>query len=73
MLTDIIKTVFTRLNKEKIPATPDMYRKLFCEEAKKLGIYTDDCNSINMLQESLSYKNRTKMKKLNINLMMTAG
>ena len=69
MLTDIIKTVFTRLNKEHIPATPNMYRKLFCEEARKLGIYTEDCNSINMLEETLSYKNRAKMKKLNIESM----
>ncbi len=69
MLTDIIKTTFNRLNKDGIPATPDMYRKYFCEEARKLGLYTTECNSINSLQDSLSYKNRVKLKKLNIDSM----
>lgn len=71
MLTDIIKTVFMRLNNEQVPATPDMYRKFFCEEAKKLGLYSTECNSINTLQDSLSYSNRMKLKKLNINDMDT--
>ena len=43
LLNDIIKTVFLRLNAQKIPVTPNMYKKYFCEEAKKRGIYTEDC------------------------------
>jgi len=69
MLTDIIKTVFTRLNREKLPATPDLYRKIFCEEARKLGLYSAECNSINSLEDALSYKNRVKLKELKIESM----
>jgi len=69
MLTDIIKTTFARLNKEKIPATPDMYRKYFCEQSRKVGLYNSECNSINALSDSLSYKNRQILKKLDIETM----
>ncbi|MEA1914514.1 MAG: diguanylate cyclase [Campylobacterota bacterium] len=69
MITDIIKNVFIQLNKEQIPVTPDMYRKFFCQEAKKLGMYMEECNSITLIKETLSYKNRTKLKELNIDNM----
>jgi len=69
MLTDLIKTTFARLNKESTPATPDMYRKYFCEEARKIGLYNGECNSINSLIDSLSYQNKRKLKKLDIESM----
>ncbi len=69
MLTDIIKTTFSLLNKAGIPATPDMYRKYFCEEARKIGLYNSECNSIQALSDSLSYKNKRKLKKLDIETM----
>ncbi len=71
MLNDIIKTVFLQLNAQKIPVTPDMYRKYFCKEAKRLGMYTEDCNSLEVLKESLSFQNQAKLKKLNIDNMDT--
>jgi len=69
MLTDIIKITFSRLNKQGIPATPDMYQKYFCEEARKTGLFNAECNSINSLSNSLSYKNKQKLKKLDIETM----
>lgn len=69
MLNDMIKTVFMRLNYDKTPATPDMYRKYFCEEAKKHGIYTENCNSIEVLKESLSLQDQMKLEELNIDTM----
>ena len=69
MLTDIIKTTFARLNKDGVPATPDMYRRYFCEEARKIGLFNSECNSIDALAESLSYKNKRKLKKLDIESM----
>jgi len=69
MITDIIKTTFLKLNKDKVPATPDMYRKYFCKEARRLGVYHSECNSINSLLDTLSYRNRQIIKKLKINSM----
>lgn len=69
MLTDLIKITFAKLNKAGILATPDMYRKYFCEEARKIGLYNSECNSIGSLADSLSYKNKQKLKKLDIETM----
>jgi hypothetical protein len=69
MITDIIRIIFLKLNKDKIPATPDMYRKYFYKEARRLGVYHSEYNSINSLLDTLSYRNRQIIKKLKINSM----
>lgn len=68
MLTNIIKNTFSNLNKQGLKATPEEYKKAFCQEAKKLGVNNYKCSD-DSLYETLSKKNSRKLKKLNINNM----
>jgi len=69
LLTTIIKNTFTSLNRQGLKATPDEYKRVFCTEAKNLGIYAYEENEENLFRNLLSQSNAVRIKNLNINNM----
>lgn len=69
MISHIIKKTFIELKNKGLQATPKEYKKEFCSIAKKMGLYTYECNEINSLHDTISKKNSEKIKELNISSM----
>ncbi|MDR2906042.1 MAG: GGDEF domain-containing protein [Helicobacteraceae bacterium] len=53
-LNDTIKNVFAHFRETKEPITPENYQRVFCAEAKKLGLNLPECNFIDRALEKLS-------------------
>lgn len=52
-LAEVIKNSFDYFRRTKEAITPDLYRKVFCEEAKKLGINIADCDTVEKYLQKL--------------------
>lgn len=53
-LTEVIKNSLNHFKQTRDPITPDLYRDVFCAEAKKLGIGIEDCEKIEKYTQKLA-------------------
>ncbi len=65
-VNEIIKKAIERLKKEGKLLTPDFYAEAFCEEAKRAGILTEDCNQVDKFSHMLDQKLQNEIKQYRV-------
>ncbi|NWF65925.1 MAG: diguanylate cyclase [Campylobacterales bacterium] len=63
---EIVKASFLKAQQDGLQLTPDVYKTIFCEQAKKRGYNISDCNLVDKYLNKMSEEQKKELKNLNV-------